>query len=74
MHCETEVLGMCWDYPRLTCYSERSLSMWNVSRLESHFASINSSAIKIERVDVSCQQVARILVLAEVCYYILFSV
>ena len=71
VHCEGELLGLCWEFPRLTCYGKYFLRMWQVHNFESHFASFESDVVKIVRVDgppptLSNLRVAKILAVTDV--------
>ena len=62
---EKELLGMCWDCPRIACYTKLGLMMWTVSEPLTLFASIYTTPIKIDRA-TPYPRVPRILALGEV--------
>ena len=71
VHCEGELLGLCWECPKLTCYGNYFLKMWHVSQFESHFASLNADVLRLSRVDgsrptKSSMRTARILAQTDV--------
>ena len=72
MHCESPLLGMCTDHPRITCYSQHQIDVWNIGRLETHFAKIsNPCIVKMQRLDATSHErvqylASRILVVAKV--------
>lgn len=53
VHCEAGVLGLCWEFPKLTCYGSYFVKIWHVSQFEQHFASLNANVIKLTRVESS---------------------
>lgn len=46
-------MGLCWEFPKLTCYGNYFLKMWHVSQFEAHFASLNADVVKLTRVEGS---------------------
>lgn len=53
VHCEGDLLGLCWEFPKLTCYGGYFLQMWHVSQFESHFSSLNADVLRLVRIDGS---------------------
>ncbi len=72
MDYDDPLLGLCMDYPRVICYSQKGVAVWNAGRLDTHFAKIDCpEIIKLQRVDATTYErvshlAPRIMVVAKV--------
>jgi len=50
------IIGLCIDYPRVICFSQNQVGVWNIQRVETHFAKTESPVIKMLRLDYTSHE------------------